>query len=79
MARATSRFDREKQLAKATETLEKKLTELKRLVTSIRMWQRRVKYYTAQVDMSDEERETLRALREGRASVRAQRHRRIKL
>jgi hypothetical protein len=79
MARATSHFDRERQLTKATETLEKKLTELKRLVTSIRMWQRRVKYYTAQVHMTDEERAAIKARQGDRASKIARRHRRIKL
>lgn len=79
MARATTLLDRQKQLERAEKTIEAKLTELKRLVTSIRMWQRRRAYYARQVLMTDEERETLRLLREARASASRQRHRRIKL
>lgn len=79
MARAATHGDRERQLTKATDTLEKKLTELKRLVTSIRFWQRRVKYYTQQVHMSDDERAALREQRAVAPQRAAQRHRRIKL
>jgi hypothetical protein len=79
MARAATAQDRQKNLAYAERTLEKKLTDLKRLVTSIRLWQRRVKYYTQQVQMSDAERVLQRAEREQRVSAAAKRHRRIKL
>lgn len=54
--RAATKAEREAALKKAQRTLESKLTALKRLVTSIQLWERRVKYYTAQVSMTDEER-----------------------
>ena len=54
--RAATKADREAALRKAQRTLEAKLTALKRLVTSIQLWERRVKYYTAQLSMTDEER-----------------------
>lgn len=79
MARATTPHDRQRQLEKAERELEQKLTDLKRLTTSIRLWQRRVKYYTAQVTMTDEERAARRTVQSQRASRAAQRQRRIKL
>jgi len=77
--RARSEWDRAKILRVAEDTLEEKLTELKRLVTSIRFWQRRVRYYTRELEKSDEERAAERAEREGRARQTARAQRRIKL
>jgi hypothetical protein len=79
MPRATTQWDRETQLARAERTLEAKLTELKRLVTSIRLWQRRVKYYTGEVHKSDEQRAAERVESAARREQRARRQRRIKL
>jgi hypothetical protein len=80
MPRATTRAERIKEMHRAERTLEAKLTQLKRLTTSISLWQRRVKYYSAQAARTDEE---IIAEREASAARRQQRHagrfRRIRL
>jgi len=58
--RAKTPQERQQALAKAQRTLEKKLTQMRRLVTSISLWQRRANYYAAQLAMSEEEREEQR-------------------
>ena len=55
MARAGTRAERIREMHRAERTLEEKLTQLKRLTTSIRLWQRRAKYYAAQAAKTDEE------------------------
>jgi hypothetical protein len=55
--RATTKAEREAALTKAQMALHRKLTDLKRLVNSIQLWESRVKYYTAQLSMTDEERQ----------------------
>ncbi len=79
MARATTHANRVLELQRAERTLEEKLTDLKRLVTSIRFWQRRVKYYANELTKTDEQRTAERAARDTQRQQRAQRHRRIKL
>lgn len=64
--RAKTQADREAALRRAQRTLDAKLSALKRLVTSIQLWEKRVKYYTAQLSMTDEEREQANRAKEQR-------------
>jgi hypothetical protein len=68
--RASTHEERVKNRERAERELEKRLTDLKRLTTSIAMWQRRVKYYTREVEKTDEQRAAERAAQEQRRSQR---------
>jgi hypothetical protein len=57
-------------LHRAERELERKLTALKRLVSSIQLWQRRVKYYTAAAALTDEERRERTQQKKQRAAAR---------
>ena len=60
MARALSQRDYERKLAHAQKQIEEKMSALKRTVTSLHFWQRRVNYYASQAALTDEQRETRR-------------------
>jgi len=62
---------REANLDKAKRTLEAKLAALHRLSKSIALWQSRVRYYTEQLQLSDEERAAARAARAARKAEKA--------
>lgn len=77
MTRAHTQADRAAALRRAERTLERKLTSLKRLVTSIQLWQRRVKYYTIAAAQTDEERAAARAAAQTRKAAKFRSSRRI--
>lgn len=68
--RATTTQERRRARENAERTLAKKLAQLKRLVTSISLWQRRAAYYAAQEAMTDEQRRQADADRKRRAEER---------
>ena len=68
--KARTHADRLKALHHAERTLERKLRALQRLTASIRLWQRRVKYYTAQIAMTDEQRQQTIQQKRERAEAR---------
>lgn len=73
MARATSHEERVRAYERAQRMLETKLTDLKRLTTSIHRWQRRVHYYAAQMALTDEQRVMRQAIARERREAQARR------
>ena len=71
--RAKTREERVRALHQAQRTLDRKLTNMKRLVTSIQLWQRRVKYYTDQIAITDEERQSQKEQKAARAAEKKRR------
>lgn len=75
MPRAKTNEDRTRLRRQAEKTIARKLSQLKRLVASLTLWQRRAAYYAAQEALTDEDRAAADLEKRRRAEDRRQRAR----